>query len=55
MKTAEDKIKLFLLHSLLLKKLPLKYRAQTINAHLSTGLYKEENGQFYLFDEVSKT
>ena len=54
MKTAEDKIKLFLLLSLLLKKLPLKYRAHTINVQLSTRLCKEENGQFYPFDQVSK-
>ena len=54
MKIAEDKVKLFLLQSALLKKLPLKYRAHTINSSLLDAFCKEKDGKVYPFHEVSK-
>ncbi|KAM7443056.1 putative ATP-dependent RNA helicase ddx60 [Porites harrisoni] len=54
-KTAEDRVKLFLLHSILLKKLPLKYRAHTlIEGCLLTTFCETQDGQFYNFDEIHK-
>ena len=53
MKATEDRIKLFLLHSLLLNTLPLKYRAQTVNANLLDRYCKESDGHIYPFQEVS--
>ena len=56
MKTAEDRIKLFLLHSLLLSRLPLKYRAHTLKGHLLTKFCEGKDGQSqYNFNEVSMT
>ncbi|XP_068713426.1 probable ATP-dependent RNA helicase DDX60 isoform X5 [Montipora foliosa] len=54
MKATEDRIKLFLLHSLLLNTLPLKYRAQTINANLLDQYCKEKDGHIYPFQEIHK-
>ena len=54
MKIAEDKVKLFLLQSTLLKKLPLKYRAHTVNSSLLDEFCKAKDGKVYPFHEVSK-
>ncbi|XP_068760167.1 probable ATP-dependent RNA helicase DDX60 isoform X3 [Montipora capricornis] len=54
MKATEDRIKLFLLHSLLLNTLPLKYRAQTINANLLDRYCKESDGHIYPFQEIHR-
>lgn len=54
MKTEEDRIKLFLLHIVLLNKLPLKYRAQAINSTLLKEFYKTKGGTDYPFHEVSE-
>ena len=54
MKIAEDKVKLFLLQSALLKKLPLKYRAHTVNSSLLDEFCKAKDGKVYPFYEVSK-
>ena len=54
LESTEDRIKLFLLHSVLLKKLPLKYRAHTINANLLDQFCKQEDGEGYPFQEVSE-
>ena len=53
MKATEDRIKLFLLHSILLNKLPLKYRAQTIKANLLDRFCLGKDGHIYPFQEVS--
>ena len=53
MKATVDRIKLFLLHSLLLNKLPLKYRAQTIKANLLDRFCQGKDGHIYPFQEVS--
>lgn len=53
-KTEEDRIKLFLLHIVLLNKLPLKYRAQAINSTLLVKFYKAKGGTGYPFHEVSE-
>ncbi|KAJ7386931.1 hypothetical protein OS493_003889 [Desmophyllum pertusum] len=45
-KTAEDRIKLFLLHTVLLNKLPLKYRAQAINSSLLINSVKRKMVKF---------
>ncbi|XP_078360877.1 putative ATP-dependent RNA helicase DDX60 [Oculina patagonica] len=52
MKTEEDRIKLFLLHIVLLNKLPLKYRAQAINSTLLKEFYKAKGGTDYPFHEI---
>ena len=54
-KPTEDRIKLFLLHSLLLNKLPLKYRSHTINNSLLDRFCKEKDGQVYPFQEVGES
>ena len=54
MKAAEDKVKLFLLQSALLKKLPLKYRAHTVNSSLLDEFCKAKDGKVYPFHEVSR-
>ena len=54
MKIAEDKVKLFLLQSALLKKLPLKYRAHAVNSSLLDEFCKAKDGKVYPFHEVSK-
>lgn len=53
MESTSDRIKLFLLHSVFLKKLPLKNRAHTINANLLDQFCKQEDGEVYPFREVS--
>ena len=53
-KTAEDQMKLFVLHTVLLNKLPLKYRAQTINSSLLDDCCKAKDGNVYPFHEVSE-
>ncbi|XP_027035542.1 probable ATP-dependent RNA helicase DDX60 [Pocillopora damicornis] len=52
MKAAEDKVKLFLLQSALLKKLPLKYRAHTVNSSLLDEFCKAKDGKVYPFHEI---
>ncbi|RMX53096.1 hypothetical protein pdam_00015575, partial [Pocillopora damicornis] len=52
MKIAEDKVKLFLLQSALLKKLPLKYRAHTVNSSLLDEFCKAKDGKVYPFYEI---
>ena len=47
-------MKLFLLHTVLLNKLPLKYRAQTINSSFLDDFYKAKAGNVYPFHEVSE-
>ena len=47
-------MKLFLLHIVLLNKLPLKYRAQTINSTLLDEFCKAKDGKVYPFHEVSE-
>ena len=54
MKIAEDKVKLFLLQSALLKKLPLKYRAHAVKSSLLDEFCKAKDGKVYPFHEVSK-
>ena len=54
MKIAEDKVKLFLLQSAFLKKLPLKYRAHAVNSSLLDEFCKAKDGKVYPFHEVSK-
>ena len=55
MKNAEDRMKLFLLHTVLLNKLPLKYRAQAINSSLLDQFCNAKDGKVYPFDEVSES
>ena len=54
MKTTEDRLKLFLLHTVLVKKLPLKYRAHLINKTLLDEFCKTKDDNVYPFDEVSE-
>ena len=54
MKAEEDRITLFLLHIVLLDKLPLKYRAQVINSTLLDEFCKAKSGTFYPFHKVSE-
>ena len=54
MKIAEDKVKLFLLQSALLKKLPLKYRAHAVKSSLLDEFCKAKDGKVYPFHEVSR-
>ena len=51
--TAENRMKLFLLHTVLLSKLPLKYRAQSVNSTLLDEFSKTLDGKVYPFHEVS--
>ncbi|KAJ7386938.1 putative ATP-dependent RNA helicase ddx60 [Desmophyllum pertusum] len=51
-KNAEDRMKLFLLHTVLLNKLPLKYRAQAINSSLLDQFCNAKDGKVYPFDEI---
>ena len=51
--TAENRMKLFLLHTVLLNKLPLKYRAQSVNSTLLDEFSKTQDGKVYPFHEVS--
>ena len=46
-------MKLFLLHTVLLNKLPLKYRAQSVNSTLLDESSKTQVGKVYPFHEVS--
>ena len=46
-------MKLFLLHTVLLNKLPLKYRAQSVNSTLLDEFSKTEDGKVYPLHEVS--
>ena len=46
-------MKLFLLHTVLLNKLPLKYRAQSLNSTLLDEFSKTQDGKVYPFREVS--
>ena len=50
---AENRMKLFLLHTVLLNKLPLKYRAQSVNSTLLDEFSKKQDGKVYPFHEVS--
>lgn len=52
MKTAEDKMKLFLLHTVLLNKLPLKCRAHLIDENLLNEFCKAKDGNVYPFSEI---
>ncbi|PFX17720.1 putative ATP-dependent RNA helicase DDX60 [Stylophora pistillata] len=52
MKTAEDKMKLFLLHTVLLNKLPLKCRAHLIDENLLNEFCKAKDGNLYPFNEI---
>lgn len=45
-------MKLFLLHNVLLNKLPLKYRAQFVNSTLLDEFSKTQDGNVYPFHEV---
>ena len=51
--TAKTRMKLFLLHTVLLNKLPLKYRAQSLNNTLLDEFSKTQDGKVYPFHEVS--
>ena len=51
--TAKNRMKLFLLHTVLLNKLPLKYRAQSVNSTLLDKFSETQDGKVYPFDEVS--
>ena len=51
--TAENRMKLFLLHTVMLNKLPLKYRAQSVNSTLLDEFSKTQDGKVYPFHEVS--
>ena len=46
-------MKLFLLHTVLLNRLPLKYRAQTVSNSLLDDFCKAKDGNVYPFHEVS--
>ena len=46
-------MKLFLLHTVLLTKLPLKYRAQSVNSTLFHEFSKTQDSKVYPFHEVS--
>ena len=46
-------MKLFLLHTVLLNKLPLKYRAQFLNSILPHEFSETKDGKVYPFREVS--
>lgn len=46
-------MKLFLIHTVLLDKLPLKYRAQSVNSTLLDEFSKTQDGKVYPFQEVS--
>jgi len=46
-------MKLFLLHTVLLNKLPLKYRAQAVNSTLLDEFCKTQDGKAHPFHEVS--
>ncbi|XP_020629551.1 probable ATP-dependent RNA helicase DDX60 [Orbicella faveolata] len=50
--TAENRMKLFLLHTVLLNKLPLKYRAQSVNSTLLDEFSKTQDGKVYPFHEI---
>ena len=52
-KTAQNRMKLFLLHTVLLNKLPLKYRAQSLNSTLLDEFSKTQDDKVYPFHEVS--
>ena len=54
MKTAEDKMKLFLLHIVLLNKLPLKCRAHFIDEKLLNEFCRAKDGNVFPFNEVSE-
>jgi len=51
--TVKNRMKLFLLHTVLLNKLPLKYRAQSVNSTLLDEFSKTEDGKVYPLHEVS--
>ncbi|XP_015748558.1 PREDICTED: probable ATP-dependent RNA helicase DDX60, partial [Acropora digitifera] len=50
--TAKTRMKLFLLHTVLLNKLPLKYRAQSLNNTLLDEFSKTQDGKVYPFHEI---
>lgn len=52
--SAEDKMKLFLLHIVLLNKLPLKCRAHFIDEKLLNEFCRAKDGNVFPFNEVSK-
>ncbi|XP_022803055.1 probable ATP-dependent RNA helicase DDX60 [Stylophora pistillata] len=51
-KIAQDRVKLFLLHGALLRKLPLKYRAHSIKGTLLNEFCEENDGKVFPFDEI---
>lgn len=51
--TAENGMKLFLLHTVLLNKLPLKYRAQSVNSTLLDEFSETQDGKVVPVHEVS--
>ena len=54
MKIEEDRMKLFLLHIVLLNKLPLKCRAHFIDEKLLNEFCRAKDGNVFPFNEVSK-
>ncbi|CAH3109026.1 unnamed protein product [Pocillopora meandrina] len=52
MKTAEDRMKLFLLHIVLLNKLPLKCRAHFIDENLLNEFCSAKDGNVFPFNEI---
>jgi len=50
--TAKNRMKLFLLHTVLLNKLPLKYRAQSLHSTLLNEFSKTQDGKVYPFREI---
>ncbi|XP_044173202.1 probable ATP-dependent RNA helicase DDX60 isoform X1 [Acropora millepora] len=50
--TVKNRMKLFLLHTVLLNKLPLKYRAQSVNSTLLDEFSKTEDGKVYPLHEI---
>ncbi|CAH3109024.1 unnamed protein product [Pocillopora meandrina] len=52
MKTVEDRMKLFLLHIVLLNKLPLKCRAHLIDENLLNEFCKAKDDNVYPFNEI---
>ena len=54
MKTVEDRMKLILLHIVLLNKLPLKCRAHLIDENLLNEFCKAKDDNVYPFNEVSE-
>ena len=54
MKTVEERTKLFLLHIVLLNKLPLKFRAHLIDKNLLNKFCTAKDDNVYPFNEVSE-